>query len=275
MLSHESAQQGNSQREQMRIRIHSFFLLPGFKQFQVNEFTKILGKNEIDTQYRMYLIWNLHLDAVKAQDWRTVLERLEYQLTATVSHHWYEKCKQRTHQPVAAGRVFGTLVALETDFRGTSPEMLKGWPPKASETVGEPAGMQTQKERNINCRVKSLRFTGPSCTLIHLFRLKNPSVLVERLHGELIVWQCGWVRGPQAWVTHLTWTSLYVQRRRQINLQFHSFSPTASHASQLPHNIFSLRKSPPPPPHYCFVQWQVSHCICCSGMPPKTHSKGI
>jgi len=28
----------------------------------------------------------------------------------------YEKCKQRTHQLEAAGRVFGTPVALETDF---------------------------------------------------------------------------------------------------------------------------------------------------------------
>lgn len=43
---------------------------------------------------------------------------IRFCLEQTTSSHRYEKCKQTTHRRKAAGRVFGTLVALETDFWG-------------------------------------------------------------------------------------------------------------------------------------------------------------
>lgn len=47
-----------------------------------------------------------------------------------------EKCKQRTCQREAGGRVLGTPVTLETDFfsEGTSLEMLKGWREELTDT---------------------------------------------------------------------------------------------------------------------------------------------
>lgn len=92
-------------------------------------------------------------------------------LEQPTSSQRYEKCKQRTHQREAAGRVFGTPVALETDFRGTSLEMLKGWPPRARGKIAD-RQRETQTETGGNIleagwspRVEDQRFSRPA----HIF----------------------------------------------------------------------------------------------------------